>query len=379
MMQSMPGIRMLAVIALLGWTGTGCASHGSVRESRDRVAEEIRARGLDPETVVIPFELTEPMRVWVHQQVPRAGQPEARLQDLLLALFQREQGGLTYERGRTATASEVWTSGIANCLSFTHLFVGLSRELGLDVYYLRVSDLQHFEKDGDLVVASEHVTAAFGPPTGRLILDFSEQVGFDYRQTAALSDLTAIALYYSNLGAAAIRDGESQRAQALLETAVRLDAELPDGWVNYGVVLRRSGRIAEAEAAFRRALEANPRTVSAYTNLAALLDHQGRAEEARSLLEIADRSTNRNPYSYLALGDLSLREGRLEEAGRYFRRAQRLAPGSAEAAAALGQWKLASGDRRSAQRWLRKARALDPEAPRIADLERRLSAGSPRG
>lgn len=371
-MTKRPRPPALLALALLGAGLAGCATTGAGRDRMQETERAIRDRGLDPERVVVPYQLSEEMRDWVHSEVSNIGSPEKRLRSLLVALFAREEGRLTYERGRTATAREVWSGGVANCLSFTHLFVGLAREIGLDVYYLRVADLQHFEKDGDLVVASEHVTAAYGPPTGRLILDFSEEAGFDYHQTQPLNDLGAIALFYSNLGATAIREGNNAKALDLLEESIRLDPELADGWVNYGVALRRDGRLEQAEAAFRRALEANPRLVPAYTNLAGLLERSGRVDEARRLLELTDRGNNRNPFSYLALGDLSMREARLEEAGRYFRRAQRLEPGNAEVLAALGQWALAAGRTDEARRWLRKARRIDPEAPRVGELGRSL-------
>jgi len=353
---------------------SGCASGHLSQELRKATIEAVEQRGLDPSEIVIPFDLDDEMRSWVHEEVSTSGRPLERLSNLLQALLSRRSGGLTYERNHTATAQEVWRGGVANCLSFTHLFVGLARELDVPVYYLRVSDLQHFEKDGDLVVASEHVTAAYGPASRRRILDFSEQENYDYHLTRQISDITAIALYYSNLGAGRIRDGDTEGALELLVKSIRLDPELADGWVNYGVALRRLGRPDEAESAFRRALEADPRMTSAYNNLASLLERSGRAEEAKGLLELTDRHANRNPFSYLALGDLSFREGRIDEAERYYRRAQRLNPQSAEAFAALGQVALAGGDRRQAERWLRKARSADPESQRAADLARSLGA-----
>jgi tetratricopeptide (TPR) repeat protein len=358
---------------------SGCASSSLGNASRQELRVQIRERGLDPHKIVLPFEPSEEMRVWVRHSVETGGDPEQRLEQLLRAILHRDGGGLTYERGYTATAEEVWRTGKANCLSFTHLFVGLAREIGLPVYYLRVSDLQNFEKDGDLVVASEHVTAAYGPPTKRRVLDFTDRPISAYHDIERISDLTAVALYYSNLGAQRIRQGRGQEAHTLLETAVKLDPELADAWVNLGVAERRLGHEDLAEKDFRHALEANPKIVSAYNNLASLLERQGRQDEARRLLELTDRRTNHNPFSYLALGDLSLREGRLDEAEHYFRRAQRLDPGRAEPLAALGQWALAAGRPRDAQRWLERAEQIDPDEPRVGELARSLRQASQQG
>jgi Flp pilus assembly protein TadD len=369
----------LAAVLLLGWTAGGCATGGLGEETRQRLLIQIRERGLDPDSVVLPFQPNDEMRQWVRTKIDLPGDPEVRLDHLLRELLHRGNGELSYERGYTATAEEVWRTMRANCLSFTHLYVGLAREIGLPVYYLRVSDLQNFEKDGDLVVASEHVTAAYGPPNRRRVLDFTDRPISAYRDIEVISDLTAVALYYSNLGAQRIREGRSEEALGMLTIAVRLDPDLGDGWVNLGVAERRLGRTPQAEASFRRALEANSHLISAYNNLASLLDRQGRGEEARALLDLTDRRANRNPFSYLALGDLSMREGRLPEAERFFRRAQRLDPEGAEPLAALGQVALASGRRKDAERWLRRAEKVDSEAPRVADLARSLRVATHPG
>jgi Flp pilus assembly protein TadD len=376
----MNGKRVLGALAAAALLCTACVSRGNMAvRDRERLLAQVRARGLDPEQIVLPFEPNDEMRRWVHEAVPKVGEPKQRLEMLLRAILHRDSSDLTYQRGYTATAQEVWKSGIANCLSFTHLFVGLAREIDLPVYYLRVSDLQNFEKDGDLVVASEHVTAAYGPPEKRRVLDFTDRPVAEYRNIEEISDITAVALYYSNLGAQRIREGRSEEAHELLVTAVQLDPELGDAWVNLGVAERRLGHLEIAEADFRRALEANPRLVSAYNNLASLLERTGRAEEARALLEVTNRRGNRNPFSYLALGDLALRNGRLDEAGRFYRRAQRLDPLHAEPLAALGEWALASGKRREAERWFRRAEEIAPAEPRVLDLARRLrgSAATP--
>jgi len=343
----------------------------------ERLRAQIRGRGVDPHTIIVPFALDDEMRTWLRESAQTGGDPERRLEHLLHDVLHRTGVEVTYQQGVTATAREVWRTNRANCLGFTHLYIGLAREIGIPVYYLRVSDLENFEKDGDLIVASDHITAAYGPPNRRRVLDFTERKIPEYHVTEPLTDLTAVALHYSNLGAERIRDGQFAEAETLLRTSIKLDPNLGDGWVNLGVAMRRLGRADEAEKMFRRALEANPRLLPAYHNLAGLLARQGRSEEAHRLLQLTDRRANRNPFTYLALGDLALREGRLKEAERFFRNAQRLHPDRAEPLAALGQSALARGNRREAQRWLEKAMKIDPKEPRAAELERSLIATPP--
>jgi Flp pilus assembly protein TadD len=339
------------------------------------MARTLRSRGLDPATVVIPHEITDEMRAWVHREVPDSTPADQRLPRLLAAIV--DPGGLQvrYEARHTATAKEVFQSRRANCLAFTSLFVGLAREIGVPVSYLDVDDIEKFEKEGDLVVVSGHVSAGYNSGSELKILDFSAAPTVQYRKVHVISDLTAVALFYSNLGAEALRGGKTEEALGWLRKGVAIDPDLGRAWVNYGVALRRAGDTAGAEAAYRKALEVEPTAISAYQNLAALLRLRGDDAEAGDLLALSDRLGTRNPFIYLALGDLSLAHGRMEDARRFYRKSLHLYRDSAEPYAAMGLLSLATGDPSDAARWLRKAVAIDQENERVRQLASRLGRG----
>ena len=353
-----PRRRRLAALFALPLVFAACASgHAALDETA--LEKEIRTRGLDPTQIVLPHALTDEMRSWAHARVGTTGLPEERLERLLSAL--QDAGGLeiTYEAGYTSTAPEAFARRRANCLAFTALFVGMARELGLPAFYLDVDDVEKYAKEGDLVVISGHITAGFDTGPDIKVLEFSAAPqGISYRHVRAVSDLTAIALFYSNRGGELLRAGKQQEARQWLETAVGLDPELARAWINLGVALRRDGDLDGAEGAYRRALEVDPAAHSAYQNLAAVLRLRGREREAEELM---------------SLGDLSLRHGRLEEARRYYRKALRLARRDAETYAAMGLWALATGDVHDAARWLRKAQAIDQEDPRAKRLAASLA------
>ena len=352
------------------------SSATGTRPDEAELRRQLERRGVDAAAIVLPHALSPEIERWLEDSVPAGGTAEERLETLLELLLDRNELDLEYHQGRTGTAVETFSSRKANCLSFTHLFVGMARELGLAAYYLKVEDLQGFEREGDLVVVSGHVTAGFGPPARPMVLEFTIFPATEYRRFHPLSDLSAVALFYSNRGAELLLDGERERALEWLETAVRIDEELADAWNNLGVVLRRVDRLDEAEVAYRRALEEDPESTSALQNLSALLlQVEGREDEGRRLLALTDREENRNPFNYLALGDLSIERGRLDDAERYYRRALALAPDSAESRAALGQWHLASGRVGAARKWLRRALKSDPDEPRAQRLRRQLTEG----
>ena len=289
------------------------------------------------------------------------------------ALISSRGLGLTYEADHTVGAREAFTTRRANCVTFTNLFVGLARELGLPVYFVLIDDVQKFTREGDLVVVSDHMTAGYGEPHQRLILDFTPGQSADYRGIHELSDLTAIAMFYSNRGAALLRAGESGPAVPWLRTAVTLDPELAGGWTNLGVALRRTGDLAAAEAAYRRALEADPATIPAYQNLAALLRLRGQEREALDLLALTNRRDNRNPVQ---LPRPRGREPAPRPASRRPSATTARPCGSvAMAPSRTPRWACCSspsGDPHQARRWLRRAEGRDPHNPRVQQLKRML-------
>lgn len=369
-----PRGRLGAVAVLATALVAGACASGGLRIRLEQALEaEIGARLPEVGRVRLPFAISDEMRDWVRSTVPRTKDDGLQLHWLLQEVLAKDDPSFRYVAGYTGTAEEAFRTGEANCLAFTQMFIALARELDLPVYFLRVSDLQSFERDGDLIVASVHITAAFGPAVSRKIIDFAERPVSTYRWVEPISDLTAVALYYSNRGAEELREGRHAAGLDLLNVAVRLDPGLAEAWVNLGVARRRTGDPAAAEQAYRTALEVDSSTMTAYQNLAGLLRFQGRGAEAEELLALTDRNVNRNPFSYLALGDLSLRRGRLDEAQRYYRRALRLDPALAESHAAMGDWALRLGKRKEAEKHLRNAKKLDPANRRVELLAIALS------
>ncbi len=315
------------------------------------------------------------MRAWLAGRVDPKLPPEARIRALLKALVSEEGLGLRYTSGFTGTASEVFASGEANCLSFTHLFVGMGRELGLDVYYLEVERPPHIDQEGDLVVLWEHVTAGYGPAATRLVLEFAAGPRLAASATRRLSERTALAMHYSNRGAETLLAGRLDEARGWLEVAVVLDPGWSHAWLNLGVARRRGGDPEGAEAAYRRAIAADSGNLEAYHNLALLLRLRGQRDASREILKLLDRRDNRDPYIFLALGDESLDAGRPQDAKRFYRRAYALDSRAAATIASLGLAALAEGRRDRALRWLERAARREPEHPRVERLRRKLEQG----
>lgn len=355
-----------------------CAESSVHRQRQKAVAEVVDARGLSPEVAAVN-ELDEQMRSWLRERVPKQGGSWDRLLGLMRALNNPYAIHLEYQTGYTGTAREVFASGRYNCLSYSHLFLALARELGVDVHYMSVDWIRRFRQQGDVVLVSGHVTIGYGAGLDQKILHFNVGADINYRTAQRISDLTALALHFSNRGAELIQAGDLDSALAALETSRRLDPLLPDPWVNLGVARRRSGDFDGAQAAYLRATELDPEFFPAYRNLAALYELRGEEEALMHTLEVLDQSGNRNPFAFLALGDAKRSRGELDEAERLYRRALRLSEDPADAMAALGLLALARDDLQVARDWLERARRADALAPRVAELQVALDIATEGG
>lgn len=359
----------LGLVVLGLWTA--CAGSLAERHQAD-LDRLIRARGIEPSEVVFPDRLTEEMRQWLYRAMPPRPGSENRMFELAQALENRADVQMAYASGHTGTAREVFETGIYNCLSYSHLFLAMAREVGVDARYYEVERSRRFHREGDVVLVSGHVTVGFGNLPNEQLLKFTVRSDADYRSARQISDLTALGLYYSNRGSELIADGHLEEARKWLEVAVRLAPHLPGSWVNLGVARRRSGDLEGAEEAYLKAVEIGERFFPAYRNLAALYQLRGEDEMRVQMMNLLDGRGNRNPYTWLALGDHSLDLRRWREAGEFYRRALHLASDPAGPRAALGLLALYEGDREAADEWLEKAKTRGSSVERVEELREAL-------
>ena len=352
----------------------GCATAPSPpRETPLDLA--MQQRGVVPQDVEVPFQLDAEMRQWVRQRVSMDLDPSERLDALAELLLDGEALELEYSWGTTGTARQVFDSGQANCLAFTNLFLAMARELDVPVYFLAV-ETETFRRHGELIVVSDHIAVGHGPGPEIQMYDFAPREGSTLREVRRISDVTALAKFYSNRGAEALQSKDLTAALDALRLAVRLEPNLAAGWLNLGVARRWSGDVSGAEQAYHRALEIDPTVYAGYQNLISLWTEAGRHDEAQRYAKILGKTPDRNPYTFISLGDRSLRHGRLAEAKRFYRWAATLEDGSGESYAALGQLAAVRGDWTKARRMLRKAQRLGEDNERTRRLAQLVA--SPR-
>jgi predicted TPR repeat methyltransferase len=139
----------------------------------------------------------------------------------------------------------------------------------------------------------------------------------------------ATALHYG--GVVAHRQGNNERALALLARSLELVPDQPDWYSNLGNVLQADGRLDEAMAAFRRAIALNPAHANAHNNLGVLLRVHGRLEEAEAAYRTVIAIDPNHPEVYHNLAIVLQQTGRTPLALEAFCKAITLRPAHGDA------------------------------------------------
>ena len=173
----------------------------------------------------------------------------------------------------------------------------------------------------------------------------------------------------ANLGCLFEQLGEFDRAEPLLEHALRVDAVSLQASLSLGNLRRLSGRLDDASALYRTVIAAAPDEPGAHYNLGLLLLEQGDVDGALAELEWACRLAPDVPGLHVELGRAYQDLGRWEEAESRFERALELDPDSVPAITNLGLIHRERGRLDLAEAAFRRADELSPDnAPVLSNL-----------
>jgi tetratricopeptide (TPR) repeat protein len=227
-------------------------------------------------------------------------------------------------QGRTLTASQALQDQQGNCMSLAVITSAYTRHLGLDYDFQLMRTLPVFERQGDLVLVSDHVRTRVYPsnseseedsekPTSRrAIIDY-----FPDRKrvpSSPVSNQDFLAMFYRNLAAERILDGKTNEAFWLAQRAKSISPDNASVLNLLAILHRRAGDETTAEALFRYGLEHHPDDINLLHNLYAMIESQERHGEARELLERLADLPDHNPYPRILLARQLTEEGFLYRA-----------------------------------------------------------------
>ena len=340
---------------------TGEVAAQSAAEAFDREAwkGEVVRRGLDPDVVVYPFDASPEMITWVEgvMKTTSGPGPRDRLSRLQRAMFESGTFDFSYDDSRTLTAEKAFSARSGNCMSFTALFIAMSRSVGIPTFLMAVRRDPEVDRDDGLVIINRHVVAAHRSGSQVTTFDFYLSSATPFVSGQVIDDVQASAMYHANLGSAALRKDDLEEAHRNLEITTTLAPDWAAGWVNLGVALAHLGDVDGAFAAYRRALDVDPGNSSALNNMSFLYASLGRRSEASVALRAAAQRTE-SPFTLLAMADLEMLRGANREAQGYLKRAKRWDPKEPEVYDGLARLADKMGETRRAEKYLRKAERL---------------------
>ncbi len=268
-------------------------------------------------------ELNDEMKQWLDVNVASVSDPAKRIETLVKLIFSPESLNLVYDNSRTKTAVETFETRNGNCMSFTCMFIGMARYLGISAYFQEVTNFPTWDRHGDVVVLNRHMNVMVRINNISSTLDFYPNADRKEQFTRVISDERALAQFYNNLGAEFYQRGEIDHSIALFEHALKVDAKVSFTWSNIGVAYLNMGWHDKAEAAYKKALDINDREYTAMSNLVRFYEKTNQLEKADEYRARAERFRNRNPYYHFFLAEQAYEEARYVEAIEHYQDAIR--------------------------------------------------------
>lgn len=321
---------------------------------REQYAKEIGRQAAAQ--VEVPFELDAEIRGSLKKLPPLASELR-RVNQVNEFIF--DGLNLQYNLAPTKNAVETFRTRSGNCLSFVNLFVGVAREVGLNPYYVEVTDLQKWNHREGMVVSQGHIVGGMYIDGVLRTFDFLPYRQKAYKEFNPIDDLTAAAHYYNNLGAEALLAGDLERARGLITTATRIAPRFDKAINNLGVIQARSGDPAKAMETYQRGLAISPESSTLLINMARALQQLGRSRDADQLLTKVEGENTTNPFFFIYEGEVALGRGENAKALDYMVRALRLDSELPEVHLGLVKVYLALGDLEKARHYLGRALKLD--------------------
>jgi hypothetical protein len=205
--------------------------------------------------------LNEDMKMVIDKSVKGIRNSRKRLKALVDVVNQNVVFSIDEDRYVTRTAIETFENGIENCLSFSNLFVSMARYAGFQSRFEEIPTPPTWIKDGQVILFTRHigVTVDVDVPrqyvvdvkdaSGRNdklmieaidksqylfapLLPISLQYTLNSVSTRSISDNSAFAQFYNNIGGQHLSNGNSPDAFRYFVKAIKVDPKQGFIWSN---------------------------------------------------------------------------------------------------------------------------------------------------
>ncbi|WP_068546354.1 tetratricopeptide repeat protein [Thalassotalea crassostreae] len=282
------------------------------------------------------FALDESMKDFVTNSLIVEEDPNIRATLLLNKLFSRTTYNLQYRYGANLTASQAFKQYEANCLSLTILAYALAREANLQVRFQEILIPEYWVREGGYNMLTRHVNlkvigdskTPYRVLVGQkeTIIDFDPYTTKKHFRKKIIARDRVVAMFYNNIGAQALANGQYDEAYAYFKASLLKDDEYSAAWSNLGYLYKSVGLDKVAEQAYLSAVNYNHNNFNAWSNLEILVKSQGRIEESDSIKKFLYSHRVRNPYYHALLGEEAYFNGNYKQSIKHYNKAKRIEP-----------------------------------------------------
>jgi Flp pilus assembly protein TadD len=285
--------------------------------------------------------------------------------ELVRALRGETELKLAYDATKTRTAAEAFDDRAGNCLSLVIMTGALAQELDLGVRYYRVLMADVWSRDGDLLLANQHVNLSIanravnrrsGEGDFRLTVDFLPPEELYRLVRSEIDENTVIAMFLNNRAAEHLVARRLDDAYWSARAAIEADRSFLPAYNTLGVVYLRDHRFAEAERVLAVAATLEPENPQIMSNLELVYRGEGRTAAADQLAARRVRIEPVPPYHYLTQALDAMRGGDYAAARDLLQRELKREPYNHEVLFALAVASANLGNVKEARRYLTMAR-----------------------
>lgn len=354
-----------ALLLLCCFAVLGCATPPTVPADPQGLFDD---QGFAPRPVEDPrtiFSASEEMRRTLASRVGLRLGSRARAHGLVGLLGRKNELALHYDADKTRTAADAFSDRAGNCLSLVIMTASLARELDLGVRFYRVLVPDVWQREGDLLLASQHVNLSIvgqGMPHSLGEEEFSLTVDFlppeEGRQLlrSEIGEQTVVAMFLNNRAAEHLVAGRLDDAYWAARAAVLADPGYLLAYNTLGVVYLRSQKLLAAERTFAQGLQLEPENTQMLANLEQLYRRLGQVAAADRLAERLRGLEPVPPYHYFLAALDALRRNDYPAARSLLERERKREPYNHEVLFALAIVWANLGDMTEARRYLGLAR-----------------------
>jgi Tfp pilus assembly protein PilF len=325
-----------AAVLLISWWLVACASAPPMPPGETLFHDELFEAPSAPAHPDDAMAVSAEMRQYLVNKIKSAAGFTDRKQQLIDALYRKDELLLEYDAAFTRTAAQAFEARSGNCLALVMMTAAFAKELGLSVRYQTVLGDDSWDRAGDIYVSVGHVnlTLSDRPPqaglglmdTGQLTVDFVPPRNARAARARVIQEHTVVAMYLNNRAVELLTRGAMNDAYWWAREAIRQDPQLLSGYITLAVIYRNQHHPEFAEEALLRVLAREPENTKAMSNRVLVLRDLGRRGEADALQQQLARLDPHPPFSYFHEGMAALREHRFEAARSLFAKEVERAP-----------------------------------------------------